>query len=62
MGIAAPFEGFLNGDAEIQTSPVVYRRTLSRMNGFNLEGHLEASDILGELWEVRERQSVTCLT
>jgi len=52
MGVAAPFEGFLNGDAEILTSPFVYKRTISRMNGFDLEGHLEAGDILAGLWNV----------
>lgn len=50
MGIGLPLEKCLDESPEICTDPFSYRSMLSKMAGFDIQGHIEATNILAELW------------
>jgi len=50
MGIGLSLDRFLSEDSETFTSPLLYRDMLSKMAGFGLQGHIEATDILERVW------------
>ena len=50
LGIGLPLDRFLSEDFETFTNPLMYRDMLLKIAGFDLNGHVEATDILAKLW------------
>jgi UDP:flavonoid glycosyltransferase YjiC (YdhE family) len=56
LGIGLPLDRCLDEGREIFTNPFVYTRMLSKMSGFSLRGHVEATDALAKLWALRSNK------